>query len=224
MLRKFLSVITTALLVVCSPAAESEAAKGVEIKFLAQAVPNDLGKVVLANADTRSEPFDLPMNNLSPAQAPPARLFSLWSVEKNVSLATVKLPEEGDRFICLLLLKAGEPGYTTVLMPAADPKFKAGDVYFFNNANKPVLGYLGTAKFALNPGNSTVVTPRGGEERFYRIGLGVKEPQGNRVLKTMKWPKSSQTRYYIFFYVDPMKSRITYRAVDEFIVPPQPEE
>jgi hypothetical protein len=224
MLRIFLSVITAAIVVASAPAAEREAAKGVEVKFLAQVIPNDLGKVVLANADSRSEPFDLSMNNLSPAQVPPARLFSVWSVEKNVSLATVQLPEEGGQFICLLLLKPGEPGYTTVLMPAADPKFKAGDVYFFNNANKPVLGFLGTAKFALNPGKSAVVTPRGGKERFYRIGLGVSEPEGNRLIKTMKWPKSKQTRYYVFFYVDPVKNRVTYRAVDEFIIPLQPKE
>ena len=224
MLRIFLPIITAATLAVSASAAERGSAKGVEVKFLAQAVPDDLGKVVLANADSRSEPFDLPMNNLSPAQIPPTRLFSLWSVDKNVSLATVKLPEEGEQFICLLLLKPGEPGYSTVLMPGADPKFKAGDVYFFNNSNKPVLGFLGTAKFTLNPGKSEVVTPRGGEERFYRIGLGVREPEGDRLIKTMKWPKSKQTRYYVFFYVDPVKNRITYRAVDEFIPPPQPKE
>lgn len=190
-----------------------------KVRFLAQAVPDKLGKVVLADAESRSDPFDLPMNNLSPAQEPPSRVFSVWSQDKNVSLATVKLPEEGKDFICLLLLQPDKPGYTSMLMPADNPKFKAGDVCIFNNANKPVLGFLGTSKFELNPGKSTVVTPRGGEERFYRIALGVKEAEGNRLLKSMKWPKSTQTRYYVFFYVDPVKNRIRYRAVDEFLPP-----
>lgn len=200
-------------------AAGTGGADGVKVRFLAQDVPNHLGKIVLAAAESRTDPFDLPMNNLSPAQEPPSRVFSVWSPDKNVSLATVKLPEEGKEFICLLLLHPDKPGYTSMVMPAEDPKFKAGDVFVFNNANKPVLGFLGTTKFELNPGKSTVVTPRGGEERFYRVGLGVKEPEGNRLIKSMKWPKSTQTRYYVFFYVDPVKNRIRYRAVDEFLPP-----
>lgn len=203
-------------------AAPDQGAEGVKVRFLAQAVPNDLGKVALAAAENRSAPFDLPMNNLSAEQEPPSLVFSVWSLDKNLSLATVKLPEEGKDFICLLLLNPGKPGYSPVVLPANKPGFGSGDVYVFNNANKPVLGFLGSSKFELNPGMSTVVTPGGGEERFYRIGLGVKEPEGNRLIKSMKWPKSAQTRYYVFFYVDPVKDRITYRAVDEFL-PPKPD-
>lgn len=214
-----LSVIPAVVMTGISAAAETKGAEGVEVRFLAQAVPNDLGQVALANAETRSAPFDLPMNNLSSPQEPPSRVFSVWSVTKAASLATVKLPEEGKDFICLLLMFPGKPGYSPVVFPSKDPGFRAGDVHFFNMANKPVLGFLGTAKFELNPGKSAVVTPRGGEERFYRVGLGVKEPEGNRVIKTMKWPKSEQTRYYVFFYVEPVKGRITYRAVDEFVIP-----
>lgn len=204
--------------------AENKGAEGAEVRFLAQAVPNDLGQVVLANLELRSDPFDLPMNNLSPAQKPPSRVFSVWSVDKNASLATVKLPEEGKDFICLLLLQPGKPGFSPIVLPANDPGFRVGDVRFFNMANKPVLGYLGSAKFELNPGKSAVVTPQGGEERFYRVGLGVKEAEGNRLIKTMKWPKSQQTRYYVFFYVEPVKGRITYRAVDEFVIPKNEQE
>ncbi len=223
MLRTMLRVIPAVVMTGVVSAAEPKGAEGVEVRFLAQAVPNDLGQVALANAETRSAPFDLPMNNLSPAQEPPSRVFSVWSVTKGASLATVKLPEEGKDFICLLLLNPGKPGFSPVVLPANDPGFRAGDVRFFNLANKPVLGFLGSAKFELNPGKSTVVTPRGGEERFYRVGLGVKEAEGNRMIKTMKWPKSVQTRYYVFFYVEPVKGRITYRAVDEFVEPPKPD-
>lgn len=223
MIRAILRVLPAVMMIGLASAAENKGAEGVEVRFLAQAVPNDLGQVVLANAESRSTPFDLPMNNLSPAQEPPSRVFSVWSVDKDVSLAAVKLPEEGTEFICLLLLQPGKPGYSPIVFPANDPGFRAGDVRFFNLADKPVLGFLGSAKFELNPGKSVVVTPQGGEERFYRIGLGVKEAEGNRLIKTMKWPKSKQTRYYVFFYVDPVKGRITYRAVDEFVEPDKPD-
>ena len=195
------------------------AEENVEVRFLAQVLPEGLGQVVLANAEMRSDPFDLPMNNLSPPQEPPARLFSVWSMGQNVSVASVKLPDEGKSFI-VLLLRSPEGGYEPVVMPAENPNFKGGDVYFYNNANKPVLGVLGTAKFSLSPGKGTVVTPRGfGQQRYYHAMLGVKEADGNRVIKSMKWPSSKMTRNYVFFYVDPTKKRISFRAVDEFIIP-----
>jgi hypothetical protein len=224
MLRLILRALPAVMMSGLVLGAENKGAEGVEVRFLAQAIPNDLGQVVLANAESRSAPFDLPMNNLSPAQEPPSRVFSVWSVDKDVSLAAVKLPEEGKEFICLLLIHPGKPGFSPIVFPANDPGFRAGDVRFFNLANKPVIGFLGSAKFALNPGKSAVVTPQGGEERFYRVGLGVKEAEGNRMIKTMKWPKSKQTRYYVFFYVDADKGRITYRAVDEFVIPKKDEE
>ena len=191
----------------------------VKVRFLAERIPRDLGQVVLANTEMRSDPFDLPMNNLSKQQEPPARVFSVWSIDKNVSIANVKLPEEGNAFIALLL-RSSKGGYNVIVMPDENSSFKGGDVYFFNNANKPVLGVLGKSKFALAPGKSTIVTPRGGEsDRYYHVMLGVKEKEGNKVIKSMKWPSSKTMRNYVFFYVDPKKKRVTFRAVDEFIVP-----
>ena len=52
--------------------------------------------------------------------------------------------------------------------------------------------------------------------------LGVREAGENRVIKSMKWPSSKTTRNYVFFFVDPVKGRITYRAVDEFLEPEKP--
>lgn len=194
----------------------------VEVRLLAERIPNNLGKVVLANAELRSDPFDLPMNNLSPPQKPPARVFSVWSVDKNVSIASVKLPEEGKSFL-VILLPSDNGAYIPSVAPFDTPNFKAGDVYFFNNANKTVLGLLGKSKLALAPGKSSVVTPSGfGDENYYYAMLGVREADGDKVIKSMKWPSSKSMRNYVFFYLDPRKKRITYRAVDEFVGKPVP--
>ncbi len=190
-----------------------------EIRFLAERLPNNLGKVVLVNAETRSEPFDLPMNNLSKPQAPPARLFSVWSLEKDVSLATVKLPEEGNAFV-VLLIPTAEGLYSPIVMPFDNPNFRSGDIYFHNNTNKPVLGVLGKTKFSLLPGNSTIITPRGfGNKKYYHAMLGVQDGEKTQVIRSMKWPSSKTMRNYIFFYIDPKNNRITYRGVDEFLLP-----
>ncbi|HCC21017.1 MAG TPA: hypothetical protein DEP88_07190, partial [Verrucomicrobiales bacterium] len=97
----------------------------VEVRLLAERIPKNLGKILLATKEARSDPFDLPMNNLSKPQKPPARLFSIWSVDRNASIATVKLPEDGKSFI-ILLLPDSKPGYKPVIIPFRDPNFRAG--------------------------------------------------------------------------------------------------
>jgi hypothetical protein len=212
-------LLTIALLLPPSGHAEPSSKAEAEVRFLAERAPNDLGKIVLAAADVRSDPFDLPVNNLSAPQTPPARLFSVWSVDKNISLATVSLPDDGKSFITLLVTNP-KGGYTPVVMRYDDPAFKAGDIYFHNLTNKTTLGFVGTAKFVLQPGRGTVLHPKGARaEKFYDVGLGIREKDGDRVLATTRWPEDPLARFYVFFYVDPETKRITYRAVDEFVMP-----
>jgi hypothetical protein len=194
----------------------------VQVRFLAERAPTDLGQILLASAEGRSDPFDLPVNNLSTPQQPPARSFNVWSVSNNVSLATVTLPEEGKSYI-VLLVPSSKGGYSPVVMNADDPTFKSGDIYFHNLTEKTVLGFVGTAKFVLSPTKGVVLRPRGARaEKFYDVGLGVREEDGDRVLATTRWPEDPLARFYVFFYMDPETKRIAYRAVDEFTESPIP--
>ena len=191
-----------------------------EVRFLAERIPADLGQVVLAAEEAHSEPFDLPMNNISAPQSPPGRLFSVWSEDHGKSLATIKLPEEGDSFIVLMITLPEKVGYNPVVMPYRNPKFNPGDIYFYNLADKPVLGYVGTTKFIINAGNSQIVTPKGAREaRFYDVGLGVREEDGDKLLATTRWPETENIRYYVFFFIDPKTKLITFRGVDEYVAP-----
>lgn len=194
-----------------------------EVRFLAESAPADLGQIALVADKKRSTPFDLPVNNLSAPQTPPARLFSVWAVDKNVSLATVTLPDDGKSFI-VLLVPSPKGGYSPVVMNAGDPSFKPGDIYFHNHADKTVLGYVGSAKFTLAPAQGTILRPQGARaEKFYDVGLGVREAEGDRVLCTTRWPEDDQSRFYVFFYLNPNTNRVAYRAVDEFVPPVVPE-
>jgi len=165
----------------------AQSSKGeLEVRFLAESAPNNLGPVSLVAADVRSSPFELPLNNLSAPQAPPARIFSLWAVEKNVSLSTITLPEEGKSFV-VLLIPSPKGGYSPVVMNSGDPAFKPGDIYFHNNADKTVLGFVGTEKFTLPPAKGTILRPKGARaEKFYDVGLGIREADGDRVLSTTR--------------------------------------
>lgn len=207
----FLIVTTTTV------RAEPSGKGTVEVRFLAESAPADLGQIALVIEKDRSAPFDLPINNFSAPQKPSAKTFKVWSVDKNLSLATVSLPDEGKSFI-VLLIPSPQGGYSPVVMNSGDPSFRPGDIYFHNHADKTVLGFVGTAKFILAPTKGTIVRPAGAKpEKFYDVGLGVREPEGDRVLCTMRWPEDDKERVYVFFYVNPNTKRISYRAVSEFV-------
>lgn len=219
MTRRLFAILLLSL-PLCATAREGK----LEVRFLAERIPNDLGQIALVVEDARSEPFDLPMNNLSPPQTPPARAFRLLALDHNRPIASITLPEQGDSFVALLI-SSPKGGYSSVVMPYRNPKFRPGDIYFHNLADKTVVGFVGTSKFVLPPEKSTVLTPKGARaEKFYDVGLGIREKEGDRVLATTRWPEDKLTRFYVFFYIDPEHGRIAFRAVDEFVQPEEPND
>ena len=200
-----------------------EAGRGdLTVRFLAERSPGNLGQVVLAADKARSKPFDLPVNSLSLPFVAPARAFSVRPVAKDVSIADITLPDSGKSFI-ILLIPATAGGYKPVVISAEDPDFKPGDVYFYNHADKPVLGYVGTAKFILDPAKGQTLRPKGAKpENYYDVGFGVREKEGDRALSTTRWPVDDKIRSYVFFFVNPSTKRLDFRAVDEFVPPEKP--
>lgn len=213
------------LLLVLAPflsAQQGDSKRGLKVRFLAERAPAEIGQVMLAAKEVKTAPFDLPVNHLSAAQTPPERVFAVWSAAKNVSLATVTLPENGDSFI-VILIPSEKGGYSPIVISANNPDFKAGDIYFYNHADKPVLGYVGKSKFTLNPAKGTTLRPEGpsGEGKYYDVGLGFRDTEGDRTLSMARWPVQEGIRMYVFFFVNSRTQRIDFRAVDEFVEPLQ---
>lgn len=190
-----------------------------DVRFLAERVPKELGQVSMFAEEARSEPFDLPTNNLSLPQPAPGRHFVLRPEGREVTVAKIALPENGKSFI-VLLLPSAKAGYEAVVIPDDQSGFKPGDVYFYNNANKTVLGFVGTTKFALPPAQGKSVRPQGArEEGFYDVGFGVREKEGDRSLSKTRWPVEERIRSYVFFFMNPKTKRVDFRAIDEFVPP-----
>jgi hypothetical protein len=207
-----------AFLAAASTVFSQEAAKGgLSVRFLAERLPGAFGEVLMVAGEIKSKSFKLPVNNLSEPQIAPARVFVIQPLEKEVTLATVTLPEEGKAFN-VLLVPSAKGGYTPIVIPAADPSFKPGDTYFYNHADKMVLGYVGTAKFGLEPGKGQILKPAGARpDKHYDVGFGVREKEGDRTLSKARWPVEDTIRSYVFFFVNPKTKRIDFRAVDEFV-------
>jgi hypothetical protein len=221
---KFLALFSL-LAATLVPAQTSGSKGGPKVRFLAERAPEAIGKVMLVAKEAKSAQFDLPTNHLSEPQTPPERIFSVWSAARNVSVATVTLPEQGDSFI-VLLVPSADGGYKPIVISAKDANFKPGDIYFYNHADKTVLGYVGTSKFILEPAKGKTVRPQGpsgDEKNYYEVGLGIREKEGDRTLSTARWPVQKDMRMYVFFYLNPKSQRLDFRAVDEFVDPEIPQ-
>lgn len=211
----FLCLLATALV-----HAQTGASKKLKVRFLAERAPAEIGQVMLVAKEVKSAAFDLPVSHLSAPQTPPERIFALWSVGKNVSLANISLPEEGSSFI-VLLIPATEGGYKHVLMADQNPDFRPGDIYFYNHADKTVLGFVGSSKFTLGPAKGTIVRPTNpsGAGAYYDVGLGIREKEGDKPLSIARWPVQKGIRMYVFFFLNPRTQKLDFRAVDEFVEP-----
>lgn len=199
--------------------AQSPGSHNLEVRFLAERSSKEIGQVVMATEDKRSPAFDLPSNYLSTTYNPPARTFSLRATQPDVALATVILPEDGKSFV-VVLVPAKEGGFKPIVIRSDDAGFRQGDVYFYNHSPKLVLGYVGTAKFSLEPGKGLVLHPTGARvENFYDVGFGVREEKGDRPLSSTRWPVDDKVRSYVFFFVNPVTSLLDFRAVEEFVPP-----
>lgn len=197
---------------------------GVQVRLLAEVVPPNLGKVYLATADgksteeVKSNAVDLPTTELSPPIVVPAREMLLKTVEKGITLGTVKLPDEGKSF-AIILVAAKPAGYRPIVVRTDDPNFKIGDVMFINRSEKTVLGKLGDTPLIVKPGEVTKSRPSNPKENaYYDIAFAVREPTGDRLISTTRWPIDETLRSYVFFFTN-AEGRTTFRAVDEFIAP-----
>lgn len=194
-------------------------AKPAEVKFVAQFAPPDLGSVVMATPDDTSVGFELPTRHLTELMKAPARAFRLQLEEQGTAICTVQLPEEGDSFI-ILLIPAANGGIEPVVIPAADGAFRPGDFYLHNSSASSVLGRVGTLEFTIAPRSGRVVRPTGArEERYYDVLLGVRDDGEPRVISNSRWPLSNFNRTYVFFFNNPARGDVDFRAIDEFVAP-----
>jgi hypothetical protein len=215
-MKKFISTAMCLLFVTGTVAVGGEKAL---IRFLAESVPADRGEVTWLAGGKQGTEFLLTANQLSESITVPARVIGLQSKLDKRKLAVITLPAAGESFVVLLIPEAA--GTLKSVVIDADPaSFRSGDVFLYNHTDKKIAGHLGSSKFELPPGEGKAQRPSGDmTEGSYNVAFNVREETGDRVLRTMRWPFQTRSRSYCFFSLDPVKKRIEFRAVDEFVVP-----
>jgi len=202
---------------------EKKPEKGLSVQLLAEAAPKELGKVYLAFGETKSDGIELPTNELSQPIPVPAREMVLKTLNKEIPLCSILLPEPGKKY-AIVLVTAKPAGYKPIVVRTDDPDFKVGDVMFINRTDKTMLGKLGDTPLVLNSGEFKKARPTNPKENaYYDIAFAVREKTGDRLISSTRWPIDQSIRSYVFFFTN-ADGRTSYRAVDEFVVPPAQEK
>lgn len=193
-----------------------KADSGIQVRLLAEVAPPGIGNVFLSFGEGKSEGFVLPTNQLSDSVPVSGREMQLKTVDKNIPLCAITLPEAGKSF-AVILVTAKPSGYEPIVVRTDDPAFKAGDVFFINRSNKTVLGKLGQTPLLLKPGTTAKSHPTGAvENTYYDIAFATREEKGDKLLSSSRWPIDNNLRSYLIFFTN-AQGRTTFRAVDEYM-------
>jgi hypothetical protein len=197
--------------------ATGEASSLIKVRFIAEKLTMDRNQVRLADGEWSSGGFDLAANNLTPPQQVPVRTFQILTYEEGAELSTVQLPEEGSSFVVLLVMNS-DGTYNSVVIKHDDPQFQSGDIYFYNNTDRTLIGSVGVSEIVLSPKGEAMLSPEGAKDNsYYDVTWAVEENGGRHVFDNSRWPKDEKVRSYVIFYLDSRNRKVSYRAVGEFV-------
>lgn len=201
-------------------AQEKPSAKDTLIRFTSFGLPATVGEYILASGETKTAPFAIPDNGFSAPVTAPAgsAALALGNAKDSPfrSLATVKLPDAGKRFL-VILLPDKDQALRAIVVRADDPAFRPGQIMIMNFAPEILAADLGGEKFTFKPGSQTIFRPQQKNEltnyqvRFYQAKDG--QP---KVFAASLWPYFDAKRAFVFLYMDGAAGTPTFRSIDEF--------
>jgi hypothetical protein len=218
MIRLFAACI--ACLNAFAAAQEKPSPKDTLIRFSSFGLANDGSEYLLAWGETKTAPFAIPDNGFSdPVAAPaPVKTLALGSAKETPfrSLATVKLPDTGKRFLVILLPDKNQT-LRPIVVRADDPTFRPGQIMILNFAREILAADLGGEKLTFQPGSRTIFRPQrknnlaNYQVRFYQAKEG--KP---KVFAASLWPYFDAKRAFVFLYTDRASGTPSFRSIDEF--------
>jgi hypothetical protein len=175
---------------------------------------------ILASGEARTAPFVIPDNGFSAPVTPPAsgNTLALGNAKDTPfrSLAAVKLPDAGKRFL-VILLPDKDRTLRAIVVRADDPAFRPGQILIMNLAPETLAADLGGEKLAFPPGSQTIFRPQRKNDlanyqvRFYQAKEG--KP---KLFAASLWPYFDAKRAFVFLHIDQASGSPTFRSIDEF--------
>ncbi len=220
-MNRMLSMIL-ACLTFQAAAQDESPTKETLLRFTAFGFANDGREFVLAAGEKRTEPFAIPDNGFSAPVPVPAgdAALELGTATAGDSpfrgLAAIKLPDDGRRFLVILLPGRGD-GLRPVMVRADDPAFRPGQIMILNLAMETLAADLGGEKFKFAPGSRTIFRPQRKDDlanyqvRFYQSKNGKA-----KLFAANLWPHFDKKRAFVFLHTDPASGSPSYRSIDEF--------
>jgi hypothetical protein len=219
MIRLFAAFI--ACLTGFAAAQEDSSPKDTLIRFTMFGMAADGGsEYMLAAGETKTAPFAIPDNGFSDPVATPARVktLALGSAKETPfrSLATIKLPDTGKRFLVVLLPDKNQT-LRAIVVRADDPAFRPGQIMILNLAPEILAADLGGEKFTFQPGSRTIFRPqRKNDLANYQVRFFQAKDDKPKVFAASLWPYFDAKRAFVFLYMDQAADSPAYRSIDEF--------
>lgn len=218
MIRIFAACI--ACLTTFAAAQEDPSSKDTLLRFTSFGLADHGGEYILAAGESRTEPFVIPDNGFSaPVTSPgPGNILALGNAKDTPfrSLATVKLPDTGKRFLVILLPDKNQ-ALRAIVVRADDPAFLPGQIMIMNLAPEPLAADLGGERLTFPPGARTIFRPqRKGDLANYQARFYQAKDGKPKLFAASLWPFFDAKRAFVFLHVDPVSGSPTYRSIDEF--------
>jgi hypothetical protein len=201
-------------------AQEDSSPKDTLIRFTSFGLADGGAEYLLASGEVKTAPFVIPDNGFSTPVALPAPGNTLaLGIAKDTpfrSLAAVKLPETGKRFLVIVLPDKNQT-LRAIVVRADDPAFRPGQIMIINLAPESLAADLGGEKLTFSPGSRTIFRPQRKNDlanyqvRFYQAKEG--KP---KLFAASLWPYFDSKRAFVFLHIDPASGSPTFRSIDEF--------
>ena len=219
MIRLFAACI--ACLTTFAAAQQDASRKDTLIRFTSFGLAAESGnEYILVSGETKTDAFAIPDNGFSaPVAAPtPVNTLTLGNAKDAPfrSLATIKLPDNGKRFLVILLPDKNQT-LRAIVVRADDPAFRPGQIMILNFATEILAADLGGEKLTFQPGSRTIFRPQRKNDlanyqvRFYQAKEG--KP---KLFAASLWPYFDAKRAFVFLYMDRAAGTPAYRSIDEF--------
>ncbi len=202
-------------------AAQTEpSGKDTLLRFTSFGLADTGGEYLLAAGEKRTSLFTIPNNGFSVPVSAPKGDGPLMVGKENgdafQGLASVNIPETGDRFLVLLFPEEKDT-MRAVVIRADDPTFLPGHIMFFNQAKEPITADLGGVNLSLSSDSQTIFRPTQNDDQSnYQVRFYHDKEGKPKLFAASLWPYFDEKRVFVLFYTDATSGNATYRSIDEF--------